>query len=192
MSTDYYKHEMYRIDHGSSDGCDCHPCKDRRRKSEGKTIQLAAEARAAGLNITPQQRIGHAHREQATTHIHEMLTGGFIDEEEAEKRLQYAESATTSMELASLTRDLPAPTDHRSPARRLHEDFDFSQKKWYVPILSVLTVLGLNISIIPSAVAGADHWWLTTHGLLLAWPTILGGAGMAVWAFCWLIHKTLD
>jgi hypothetical protein len=139
--------------------------------------------------LPPGSRTGHDSRVAAMNHIEKMRDDGYIDEAEAATRLHYVSAAKTNQELQVFTADLPAPADPRTTRQRIIDSYNFQKKAWFVPILLVMTIGFAVLAVLPSTIAGNDHWWTTLHGMVLCVPSILIGSVMATTSACWLIAK---
>lgn len=142
------------------------------------------------MNIqTPGSRVGHSQRHAAMSHVEEMRDGGYLDEGEAQARINNLLAAKTGRELAAFTTDLPAPRDRRPGWQKLAQGCSWDRRATYVPILVIAIIAFVNLAVLPAAIAGHDHWWTTLHGLLLVIPAIITGSVMTTVCSCWLISK---
>jgi hypothetical protein len=118
-----------------------------------------------------------------------MEDGGYLTIEEAAARRDFIDQAQTSKELQDITRDLAPPSDHRAFLARYRQDYNFSQKQYFTPILSVLLTVSLIVAFLPIMVAGVDGWLHTVRGAFLAGFTIPVGAAGTIISVCVLIDK---
>lgn len=119
-----------------------------------KVVKGEVEVRHEGVNILGNgQRIGHAERTQTMKHILDVKDRGYITDQEAEARINAAQSAEKQADINSLTVDLPAPFVHPNIIQR----YNWDEQKYWVPTL--LSGVGLSsvLAIIPTAVLAQDR-----------------------------------
>jgi len=128
-----------------------------------KTVKGEVEVRHEGVNILGNgQRIGHAERTRTMKHILDVKDRGYITDQEAEARINAAQSAEKTADINSLTADLPAPFVSTNIIQR----YDWGEQKYWVPTL--LGGIGLSsvLAILPTAILAQDHLFPHNPGAL--------------------------
>src|ERR1700730_128111 len=84
------------------------------RYSAGR-LYPPADAPTTPPAVDPEQRIGDAERERASTELRAQFTAGRLDVEEFSARLDEVWAATTAGDLQRVMRDLPPPQPVAGP-----------------------------------------------------------------------------
>lgn len=128
-----------------------------------------------GVNILPQgTRAGHAERGKAINHISQMAELGYIEQDEANRRMQIAADATKCSELGHLISDLPGYTVHSNPFTK----YDWDNPRHYVPTLLAALVASVFTAIVPVVTLATykqlDHGWAVAVATVTITAGIIG------------------
>lgn len=121
------------------------------RSPESNVIQGMTDN---GIELKPKgARAGDADRDRAMDHVNQMRKLGYLKEHDADARLTYLETAEVKEQVALAIQDLPPLP---APKQKFSlKDYDFSKRRWYVPTLLPIVLLGL---IMIAAPLGLTDW----------------------------------
>jgi hypothetical protein len=157
---------------------------DRRHKPQ--VVQSTAVDIPQEVNILPaSSRAGHADRDRTINHISQMLELGYLQAEEATKRINFAAETEHRKTLAMLTSDLPAPVDDRG----WFASYDFDKPKYWVPTLVGGMAGSGTLAVVPTVMFSSEHVFHSAPFLAIGIITIIFGT--IGWFACLagIIHK---
>lgn len=131
------------------------------RNPETKVIQGMTDN---GIDLRPKgARAGDAERDRAMDHVNQMLKLGFLKDSDASARLAFLETAEIKEQVALAIQDLPPLPE---PEQRFTlRDYDFRLRKWYVPTLLAVMIIGLVLIFVPVA---AIDWHVAGQAAMAA------------------------
>jgi hypothetical protein len=138
-----------------------------------QVVQSNVVAVPDGITIMPpNSRAGHAERDSTINHLKQAAEHGYIDPDEAARRIEHADQAQRVTDLKGLTVDLPAPIDERG----FWESWDWDRPKYWVPSLIGGGVLSAVTAVLPASVLSAEHLFPQTgFGLAIGIVTLIMG-----------------